>query len=71
MDEKTECKGCNHMRSCLTSYEFCPCRICLVKTMCQRFCYERHFAGATFLKLRPMTEEAYIKFQKNNRRGWI
>ena len=69
MEYEIGCQGCYHMGKCLTAHKVCPCRICLVKVMCQRFCYERHIVGAKSLKLRPLSEEAFVAFQKNNLEG--
>lgn len=69
MNKEIGCEGCFHEDKCLSQYEVCPCRICIVKVMCDRFCYERHLAAAKGLKLQPMSRESFERFQRNNKRG--
>ncbi len=69
MEKDETCNGCAHIRSCPRPYKACLCKTCLVKSMCQRFCYARHVSRCSYLKTKPITEGEFIKVQHNNRIG--
>lgn len=59
--KREKCHPCNHMRRCLIPMKKCPCLTCIVRVMCDTFCYERHVITAKHLKINPVTKEDYVR----------
>lgn len=51
------CEGCSHLVFCthINSNMKCPCKMCIVKSMCKQWCYERHEAGSST----PLSREIF------------
>ena len=46
----------------------CPCRTCVVKSMCSQVCYERHLYGAKDFGVVPYSKE---KFKEIPNKNWM
>ncbi len=54
-----DCEGCIRRNACLIPPDICPCKLCLVRATCKKFCYERHLVCANYLNVKPISEEEF------------
>ena len=57
MEDKCICSV--NSRCTIRNISNCPCKTCVVNSMCSDICYERHIYGAEDLNYEPVSEKAF------------